>query len=565
MRTYFAYIRVSTVKQGEKGSSLTEQRDAIERYAIKQGLCVTEWFEEQETAAKRGRTVFRKMLTRLKKGSAHGLVMHKVDRGARNLADWAELASLMDLGIDVHFAHEALDLTSRGGRLSADIQAVVAADFIRNLRDEVKKGLYGRLKQGVYPFKAPPGYCDNGSGALKTIDPVTGPLVRQAFELYASGNYTLNTLRAAMAVRGLRTRSGNTLSAAQMSEILSNRFYYGLMCVKGQTFVGKYEPLISKTLFDKVRSQAEGRTPCRSTYGRDYALRKMIFCGSCGRGLYGELQKGFIYYRCHGDSCAGVCIRETRCAEEAAHILSYLPEPPVLLQTLREMFDIENAKQSERRVETEKSIALQTANVEARERRITDLFIEGALDQAVYDSRRVELQNKRLSLREMLKSATAGTNLAQQTQNFLELVLSLRRIAQTQFQLENREMLKTAVSNFTISQKSVTIQWSKAFEVLLNLGGVCLCEESPKDFRKRGQYVTVRNLLPPCEESLKDFRKRGQSVTVRNILPPCEQSPKGVRRCMHYITDRDEAFNQGLRLHGEALYLAVLADNRFNA
>ncbi|MEQ1509320.1 MAG: hypothetical protein ABL909_02830 [Sphingopyxis sp.] len=29
MRTYFAYIRVSTVKQGEKGSSLTEQKDAI--------------------------------------------------------------------------------------------------------------------------------------------------------------------------------------------------------------------------------------------------------------------------------------------------------------------------------------------------------------------------------------------------------------------------------------------------------------------------------------------------------------------------------------------------------
>jgi site-specific DNA recombinase len=539
MRTYFAYIRVSTVKQGEKGSSLTEQKDAIERYAIKQGLCVTEWFEEQETAAKRGRTVFRKMLTRLKKGSAHGLVMHKVDRGARNLADWAELASLMDLGIDVHFAHEALDLTSRGGRLSADIQAVVAADFIRNLRDEVKKGLYGRLKQGVYPFKAPPGYCDNGGGAPKTINPITGPLVRQAFEFYASGNYTLNTLRVAMAVRGLRTRSGNTLSAAQMSEILANRFYYGLMCVKGQTFVGKYEPLISKTLFDKVRAQAEGRTPCRTTYGRDYALRKMIFCGSCGRSLYGEFQKGFIYYRCHSDSCAGVCIRETRCAEQAAHILSYLPEPPVLLQTLREMFDSENAKQSERRIETEKSIALQTANVEGRERRITDLFIEGSIDQSVYDSRRAELQNERLSLREMAKAATAGTNPAQQTQNFLELVLGLRLMAQTEFQLENREMLKMAVSNFTISQKSVTIQWSKSFEVLLNLGGVCFCEESPKR-----------------------VRKRGQSVTVRNLLPPCEESPKGVRRCTHNITSSDEMFKIAVFDNSEALYNAVIIDNQ---
>jgi site-specific DNA recombinase len=516
MRTYFAYIRVSTIKQGEKGSSLTEQRDAIERYAAKQGLCVTEWFEEQETAAKRGRTVFRKMLTRLKKGSAHGLVMHKVDRGARNLADWAELASLMDLGIDVHFAHEALDLTSRGGRLSADIQAVVAADFIRNLRDEVKKGLYGRLKQGMYPFKAPPGYCDNGTGSLKTINPITGPLVRQAFELYASGNYTLNSLRVAMATRGLHTRSGNILSAAQMSEILANRFYYGLMCVKGQTFVGKYEPLISKTLFDKVRAQAEGRTPCRSTYGRDYALRKMIACGACGRGLYGELQKGFTYYRCHSDSCTGVCIRETRCADQAAHTLSYLPEPPVLLQTLREMFDMENAKQSERRNETMKSIALQTANVEARERRITDLFIDGSLEQSAYQSRKVELQNERLSLREMERSVSVGTDPAEQTQNFLELVLSLRRMAQTHFQLENREMLKSAISNFVISGKSVVIQWSKAFEVLLDLGGVCVGEEVPKE----------------------------------------------VRRCIHYVTDRDEVFRQSIVLQGEALYLAVISDDR---
>jgi hypothetical protein len=41
----------------------------------------------------------------------------------------------------VHFANDSLDLNTRGGRLSADIQAVVAADYIRNLREEAKKGV----------------------------------------------------------------------------------------------------------------------------------------------------------------------------------------------------------------------------------------------------------------------------------------------------------------------------------------------------------------------------------------------------------------------------------------
>ncbi len=53
---------------------------------------------------------------------------------------------------EVHFANESLDLQSRGGRLSADIQAVVAADYIRNLREETRKGFYGRLKQGLCPM-----------------------------------------------------------------------------------------------------------------------------------------------------------------------------------------------------------------------------------------------------------------------------------------------------------------------------------------------------------------------------------------------------------------------------
>src|SRR3954466_10798335 len=118
------------------------------------------------------------MLAALEAGEAKSVIMHKIDRSARNLRDWSDLGELIDRGIAVHFAHESIDLTSRGGRLSADIQAVVASDYIRNLRDEVRKGFYGRLKQGLYPIPAPLGYRNEGGGKPKSIDPVAGPLVR---------------------------------------------------------------------------------------------------------------------------------------------------------------------------------------------------------------------------------------------------------------------------------------------------------------------------------------------------------------------------------------------------
>lgn len=205
---FYGYVRVSTVKQGEQGVSLAQQREAIGRYADKAKLPIVDWFTEQETAAKRGRPVFGQMLKKLKAGRAKGVIIHKIDRSARNLKDWADLGELIDSGVEVHFANESLDLHSRGGRLSADIQAVVAADYIRNLREETKKGFYGRLKQGLYPRPAPIGYLNQGPGKLKLVDSHQAPLVRQAFELYSTGQYNLRELTEVMYQQGLRTPKG---------------------------------------------------------------------------------------------------------------------------------------------------------------------------------------------------------------------------------------------------------------------------------------------------------------------------------------------------------------------
>src|SRR4051794_3268510 len=149
------------------------------------------------------------MMRELRRSKARGVIIHKIDRGARNLKDWADLGELIDSGMEVHFANESLDLHSRGGRLSADIQAVVAADYIRNLREETIKGFYGRLKQGFYPRPAPLGYRDQGSALAKLADPIQAPLITQAFELYGSGLYNLDRLTREMHRLGLRTKAGH--------------------------------------------------------------------------------------------------------------------------------------------------------------------------------------------------------------------------------------------------------------------------------------------------------------------------------------------------------------------
>jgi site-specific DNA recombinase len=276
MNTYYGYTRVSTARQGE-GVSLQQQRDAIQQYAQRHSLDISQWFEELETAAKAGRPVFSEMVKRLRRGNARGAIIHKIDRSARNLRDWADLGELIDGGIEVHFVNESLDLNSRGGRLSADIQAVVAADYIRNLREETKKGLWGRFKQGLFPMPAPLGYLDNGGGKPKTVDPATAPIVRKVFELYSTGRYNLRSLSREVHSLGLRRRGGGIIHPNRLSDILSNPFYVGVIRVKttNETFAGIHEPLVSRQIFDRVQRIISGKTNTVSLQ-HDFLYRRRL-------------------------------------------------------------------------------------------------------------------------------------------------------------------------------------------------------------------------------------------------------------------------------------------------
>src|ERR1043165_811697 len=108
-KKYFSYIRVSTQRQGQAGTSLVEQQAAIDNFARAWDLSIIKRFEERETAARQGRPVFLEMLKELRKRKADGLIIHKIDRSTRNLRDWADLGSLIDSGLEIHFAGESLD------------------------------------------------------------------------------------------------------------------------------------------------------------------------------------------------------------------------------------------------------------------------------------------------------------------------------------------------------------------------------------------------------------------------------------------------------------------------
>jgi site-specific DNA recombinase len=467
MKNVYGYIRVSTAKQGE-GVSLTVQKEAIERYANQYCLTIIKWFEEKETAAKQGRPLFMAMMRLLKAKKAKGVIIHKIDRSARNLKDWADLGNLIDQGVEVHFAHESLDLQARGGRLSADIQAVIAADYIRNLRQEAIKGIYGRLKQGIYPFQAPIGYVDTGKGKCKTIDPVQGPLVRKAFELYATRKYTLKTLLYHMHQMGLRNIKKNKLHLNSLSLVLNNPFYIGIIRVKGVSFNGGHEPLVSPDLFKRVQAILRGNTNQRINK-HAFKFRKLLACKSCGYSLIAETQKGHTYYRCHTKGCVTKGMREVTIDNLLLKAFSatqlYPQESAALDELLQDAEQDWVAKQEEMLT----ALKLQSGQIEQKLERLTDCYVDGGLDKETFEHRKEKLLFESKAKQAAESEIQLGKEkLFRKIRKFLELGKDLKKSYETGISEEQREFVQIITSNLVVEGKKLMISMRSPFAEMAN-------------------------------------------------------------------------------------------------
>ena len=374
MSPCFGYIRVSTQKQGE-GVSLDAQKEAIQAFASHNNLSVIQWFEEKETAAKRGRPVFNQMLKQLKQGKAKGLIMHKIDRSARNLRDWALISELPKYGVKPYFAADGLDFETRGGRLSANLQAVIAEDYIFNLREETIKGLNGRLKQGLFPWGAPPGYLNCGGGKPKVPCPKTAPLIKLLFELYASRQYSYDTLLEEAHRRGVRNTRGGRLTLCGLGNILQNPFYIGLIYIKstGKTYEGVHEPIIPIEIWQRVQDIRQERSGPKSTR-HNHLFQGLFRCGLCNRPMVPELQKGRVYYRCKGKECPTKTIREDALQTAILNELHQLELSAQAKAAASEPIDAASlASVDEQRA----ALALQIADEERRLDRLTCPFFRG--------------------------------------------------------------------------------------------------------------------------------------------------------------------------------------------
>ena len=341
-----SYLRVSSRVQAERGGgddegfSIPAQREANKRKAHSMGAIIGKEFVDRGASARSAdRPELQKMLEFIKenKDRVDYVIVHKVDRLARNRGDDIDITrALTDANVQLVSASESID-NSPSGMLLHGIMSSIAEFYSQNLANEVKKGLHEKVRNGGSVSKAPIGYVnvrktDDKGREERTveIDPERAPLVKMAFDEYATGNWSLNSLAEHLADLGLATiprprLPGRLIDKKILHNVFNNTFYKGIITYAGAEYKGKYQPIVDEATWEKVQEILRSHINGERTRIHNHYLKSTVVCGKCGaRLLITNAKSGsgtiYPYFVCSAKHCKrSKCDQKSVIIDEVAH------------------------------------------------------------------------------------------------------------------------------------------------------------------------------------------------------------------------------------------------------
>ncbi|MFA6446317.1 MAG: recombinase family protein [Candidatus Paceibacterota bacterium] len=305
LKLAFGYCRVSSEEQ--KGNySIPQQKKSIIEFAERNGYKIVKFFvDDGFSATIDNRPDFLQMLNECENKSQkiQAVIVYHTDRFARNEYDHAlHKRSLKKIGIELISVMQPMIDESPEGYLMDGMMASINAYYSRDLSRKTIRGMLGRWNAGWWPSWSPPGYVNiNREGQLsrkfysvekqklydnlnRKLDPIevdliTGHLIPESFQLYATGDYSYLKLASVMSKKGLLGMNGKPIAPQSMHAIITNPFYFGLMRHGGKEKVGKHKALISKGLFDLCHYvSARHRQFLTRSRKHQFLLRGMLYC-----------------------------------------------------------------------------------------------------------------------------------------------------------------------------------------------------------------------------------------------------------------------------------------------
>ena len=522
MKKAVIYVRVSSREQKQEGYSIPAQKKLLWDFARKNGFDVVKEFEDDETAKSAGRSNFGAMVEYVKANKdVNTVLVEKTDRLYRNFKDYV-LIDELDITVFLVKENEVLGKeASSHQKFMHGIKVLMAKNYVDNLSEEVKKGLKQKAESGIYPCSTPPlgykmGKIDGRPAPV--VDDLNRDLVIGMYERFATGRYSLQSLIDELYAEGLvipenfpKGTKLKTISKSSVQRILRNPMYYGDFVWKKKIHVGIHEPIISRSLWEKVqevfaKKDKKGKQEKWGT--KEFAYKGLIECGECHRTVSGDRKvkksgKEYVYYRCtkFKTQCSQKQVSEIKIDDQILQVLKdiELPKDTVdyITASLKSSLVVKrNTTDRERqRLQDQKDKLL------ARLDRLYEDKLDAEITDEFYNRKFEEYSKKVTDLDTRISKYTqADIDYYRYGSTMLQLAHQASKLYRLANDNEKRELLGYLLSNCQLLDKELVVTYRKPFDTILKRKESFRTQENTSTKAKN----TLSGALPSIERTGRD-------------------------------------------------------------
>lgn len=486
---YFLYARKSSEDEDRQVQSLPDQENRLKKLAADKGFEIVEILSESKSAKKPdNRPVFDSMIKRIEKGEANGILCWQINRLSRNPIDSGKIQWLLQKGILKSIQTIDREFRPEDNVLLFSLESGSANQFILDLSKNVKRGIKSKLDKGWRPGTAPSGYVNELSEHTIQVDPVRFSLVRQAWDLMLTGNYTvnqiLNKLNNEWGFISIKRKKsgGKPLALSGLYRIFTNLFYAGIIVHSKEQFQGKHEAMITLEEFDHVQMLL-GRKGKPRPKTHQFAFTGLIRCGDCGCRIIAETKTKFVksegklkdytYYRCSHRKINVPCFQKGAVKvedlegqiEKEIMSLTIIPE---FQQWALECLNDKNDREIDDRTKIYESQHKALVETQSHLDSLTKMRYRELIDDPTFLKEKTELTNKITQLTTQLRE-TEGR--AERWLELTEKVFNFSLYAHKAFLTGDlqtkKEILSALGSNFILKDRKLSLSIENYFQPII--------------------------------------------------------------------------------------------------
>jgi len=258
-------------------NSLDAQREACEAYVKSQAhegwrLLPKHYDDGGLSGASLDRPALQLLLAQVKQGTVDVIVVYKVDRLTRSLADFAKLVEAFDAH-EVSFVSvtQSFNTTSSMGRLTLNVLLSFAQFEREVIGERVRDKIAASKRKGIWVGGPIPLGYKSVDKKLSVVEE-EAEQVRTIFRRYLALG-SIGLLIVDLHRRGVRPRprigaDGATINPTHfmvgpLAHILKNRFYIGEVAYRGEVHPGEQPPIVERDLFEAVQGRLKDKAVTR--------------------------------------------------------------------------------------------------------------------------------------------------------------------------------------------------------------------------------------------------------------------------------------------------------------